>query len=130
VELDREKNGYMKPYSLRSRMASFRFALEGLRQFFREEPNAWVHLIATIGVFITACLVRVSWKEAAMLVLVTGMVWMAEVFNTAMENLVDLISPDWHRRAGLIKDLSAAAVLVAAVTALITGAIIFIPKIF
>ncbi|HTD93542.1 MAG TPA: diacylglycerol kinase family protein [Chitinophagaceae bacterium] len=120
----------MKPYSLSTRVASFGFAIQGIRQFFREEPNAWIHLIATIGVFITGYLTRVSWREAAILVLVTGMVWVAEVFNTAIENIVDLISPDWHRSAGLIKDLSAAAVLLAALTALITGAIIFIPKIF
>lgn len=120
----------MKTFSFQSRVSSFAFALKGLRQFFRQEPNAWLHLSATIIVIAAACWFRVSVPEGIALTVVTGMVWAAEIFNTAIENMVDLVSPGWHSHAGLIKDLSAAAVLLAAFTALVTGAIIFIPKIF
>ncbi|MBO9658929.1 MAG: diacylglycerol kinase family protein, partial [Chitinophagaceae bacterium] len=67
--------------------------------------------------------------ELIALVIVTGLVWAAEIMNTAVEHLVDFVSPGFHQKAGLIKDLSAGAVLVLSVTALITGLIIFIPKI-
>ena len=56
-------------------------------------------------------------------------VFIAELFNTAMETFVDLVSPEFNPKAGLIKDISAAAVLIATVMALITGILILLPKI-
>ena len=59
----------------------------------------------------------------------TAVVFIVELFNTAIETLVDLVSPDFNPKAGLIKDISAAAVLIAAFMALIIGILIFLPKI-
>ncbi|HET6995741.1 MAG TPA: diacylglycerol kinase family protein, partial [Chitinophagaceae bacterium] len=73
---------------------------------------------------------EVSHSEMILLVIVTGFVWVAEIFNTAIEKAMDLISPGYHPKVKLIKDLSAAAVLIAAVISVITGALIFIPKFF
>ncbi len=66
--------------------------------------------------------------ESSILVVVTGFVWAAEIFNTAIEKIMDYISIDREPEIKFIKDVAAAAVLVAAITAFITGCIIFIPK--
>ncbi len=110
-------------------MSSFRFAAKGIFSFFREEANARIHLAATIAVIAGIIWFRITGAELIALVIVTGLVWAAEIMNTAIEHLVDLVSPCFHPKAGLIKDLSAGAVLVLSISALITGLIIFIPKI-
>jgi diacylglycerol kinase (ATP) len=122
----------MKQTSLtfRSRLASFRFAFNGIGRFFREEANARIHLAATITVIAGIIWFDISGTELIALVIVTGLVWAAEIMNTAVEQLVDFVSPGFHNKAGLIKDLSAGAVLILSITALATGLIIFIPKIF
>jgi diacylglycerol kinase (ATP) len=68
--------------------------------------------------------------EIIALVFAVGFVWVAEMFNTCIEHIMDFISTEKKPAIKFIKDLSAGAVLVAAITALITGSIIFIPKIF
>ena len=68
--------------------------------------------------------------EAIGIALAIGFVWTAELFNTAIESLSDLVSKDHHPEIKFIKDVSAAAVLLSAIAAVITGAIIFIPKLF
>ena len=120
-----EKN---KPFSLRARVRSFRYAFEGLKNFISIEHNAWLHLIATVAVIILAIITNVSKLEWIALVIVIGSVWVAELFNTAVEKIMDFISIEQNPEIKIIKDLSAAAVLVAAITAFITGCFIFIPK--
>jgi len=119
-----------KQFSFRARANSFRFAWEGIYQFFAGEHNARIHLVGTIMVFIAAGCLRVSRHELVLLIIVTGFVWAAEIFNTAIEKTMDFIEPDYHHKVKTIKDLAAAAVLVAALTAFAAGAFIFIPKIF
>ena len=119
-----------KQFSFRERANSFRFAGEGVYNFFANEHNAWIHLAATITVFIAALCFRVSRMEMISLVIVTGFVWSAEIFNTVIEKIMDFVSPELHPEIKLIKDLAAAGVLLAAFTAVVTGAIIFIPKFF
>jgi diacylglycerol kinase (ATP) len=119
-----------KQFSFRARANSFRYAWEGIYRFFAQEHNTWIHLTATIAVFVAAWLLGVSHIEMILLIIVTGFVWVAEIFNTAIEKTMDLISPGYHPKVKLVKDLSAAAVLIAAIISVITGAFIFIPKIF
>lgn len=119
-----------KQFSFRARANSFRFASDGVYSFFSQEHNAWIHFAATIMVFIAAFGFRVSRIEMISLVIVTGFVWVAEIFNTAIEKIMDFVSPELHPEIKLIKDLAAAGVLLAAFTAVVTGAIIFIPKFF
>jgi diacylglycerol kinase (ATP) len=119
-----------KSFSCRSRLLSIRYALNGLWKFFQQEHNAWVHLAATILVFALALYFHVRGGEMLALVVVIGMVWVAEAFNTVIERIMDMVSPQRHPAAAFIKDLSAGAVLLSALTAIITGAIVFIPKIF
>jgi diacylglycerol kinase (ATP) len=119
-----------KPFSFRARANSFRFAWKGVYKFFSQEHNAWIHLAATIMVFAFALWLKVSPNEMILLIIVVGFVWVAEIFNTVIEKTMDFVSPGYHPKVKLIKDLAAAAVLTASFIALITGAIIFIPKIF
>ena len=109
-------------------MCSFRYAFSGLVRFFFEEHNAVLHLLATVTVGILIIFFKISGAELLALMMVTGGVWITELINTAIEKIMDHLSPEQHPRVKYIKDLAAAAVLVAAAVALITGAIIFIPK--
>lgn len=119
-----------KTFSFQSRLSSFGFAFKGISKFFLQEPNAWIHLVATIIVFIAAVFFKVSNSELISLVIVTGVVWVAEIFNTAVERIMDFISIKKNPEIEFIKDLAAAGVLVSAITAIVTGAIVFIPKLF
>jgi diacylglycerol kinase len=115
---------------LSARFKSFGYALQGIRSFFIEEPNAWLHFAATILVVIMTILFPVTSTEATLLAIATGIVWIAEAFNTVIERTMDLVSPAKSPKVALIKDVSAGAVLLAAITAAVVGCIIFIPKIF
>ena len=117
-----------KPFSFKARARSFQYALEGLKQFVTSEHNAWLHLVATIAVIVLSIATHISKMEWMALVIVIGFVWMAELFNTAIEKIMDFISVEEQPQIKIIKDLSAAAVLIAAIIALITGCFIFIPK--
>lgn len=119
-----------KPFSVRERSKSFRYAFEGIVCFFKREHNAILHLLATVTVIILIILFPVSRLEIIALTIVTGLVWAAEFFNTAIEKMADLVSKEDHPEIKFIKDVAAAAVLVMAVVALLTGCLIFIPKIF
>lgn len=116
-------------FSIRSRVKSFSYALAGLRQFVGREHNARIHLVATIGVIILALILHVTRMEAAILSIVTGLVWVAEILNTCVERLADLIIRERHPEIKIVKDLAAGAVLIAAITAVIVALFIFIPKI-
>jgi len=117
-------------FSFRSRGQSFRYAYEGIVSFFTTQHNAIIHFCFTIVAFVAAFVFRVSLNELIALVMVVGFVWFAEIFNTAVEAIMNHLSPQTHPAVKFIKDVSAAAVLVAAITAFIVGSIIFLPKIF
>jgi diacylglycerol kinase (ATP) len=117
-----------KPFSIPARARSFRYAVEGMIAFFRSEHNALLHLLATITVIVLALVFPVSRIELIALVWAIGFVWVAELFNTAIEKIMDFIAPGKQPAVKFIKDLSAAAVLIAAITAFIIGCIVFIPK--
>ncbi|NJO25865.1 MAG: diacylglycerol kinase family protein [Bacteroidia bacterium] len=117
-------------FSLKARGESFRHAFAGLRIFFAREHNTWIHTAATVACVVLAIVTGVSRTEAVLLVLAAAIVWMTELINTAIERIMDIISKEKRVEIKHIKDISAAAVLVAAMTALCTGCIIFIPKLF
>lgn len=117
-------------FSIRARVRSFRFALEGIASFFLREHNAWLHFIATIAVFTLAAVVGVNKLELLALVFAVGFVWVAEMFNTCIERVMDFVSIKQDAEIKFIKDLAAGAVLTAAITALAVGLVVFIPKLF
>ncbi len=115
-------------FSLRARTKSVKYALDGVFTFFKEEHNTRIHLVATIIVVFLAIGLSVSTGEAIALTLAVGFVWVAEIFNTAIEKMMNFISTENDARIKVIKDLAAAAVLVSAVIAIVTGFFVFIPK--
>jgi diacylglycerol kinase (ATP) len=116
-------------FSIKKRIKSFRHAFAGIRKFLLSEHNARVHLAATITVLIASLVLHVSATEAIELAVAVGLVWMAEMFNTCSEKIMDFISLQQHPGIRFIKDVAAGAVLVASFIALLIGLIIFIPKI-
>ncbi len=119
-----------KTLSLQSRISSFGFAFRGIFKFFQQEPNAWIHLAATTCVFIAAVYFDVSNSGMIALIIVSAFVWVAEIFNTVIERIMDFISVKKEPEIEFIKDLAAGAVLISAITAIVVGAIVFIPKLF
>src|SRR5580698_3083747 len=113
-------------FSLRSRLRSFRYAFAGLRELLVREHNTRIHLVATIAVGIAAYVFHVGYAEAAVLAIVTGIVWITEIMNTCIERAMDFFYPEEHPQIKYIKDLAAGAVLVAAITAVVAGLLIFI----
>ena len=124
------RKGTSNTFSIKARLKSFQYAFEGLNSFFSTQHNAIIHLIMTLLAFSAAVFCNVTKVEGIAIALSIGFVWAAELFNTAIEKLADLVSKEYHPEIKFIKDVSAAAVLLAAVAALITGAIIFLPKLF
>ena len=108
---------------------SFSYALKGIITLFKQEPNARVHLLAAMVALVLGVVLEAAWFEWMIMILVTGGVLATELINTSIEGLADLYSRDYDSRIEKIKDLSAGAVLVAAITALIVAIIIFLPKV-
>lgn len=117
-----------KPFSIKARIRSFRYALKGLRVMLSEH-NFLIHLAAVVVVTGLGFYLRVSASDWRWLILAMGLVLAAEIFNTAIERLVDLKQPEHDPKAGKIKDLAAGAVLVTALTAAAIGLLIFWPYI-
>ena len=107
----------------------FKYALRGIRAVFRTEINARIHLIIASCVTLAGLIFGITRYEWIAICICIGMVIGAEIFNTAIERLVDLVSPEFNEKAGMIKDISAGAVLFVALASMVTGLIIFIPQI-
>lgn len=115
-------------FSIPARIKSFSFAINGIKLFFKSQHNAWIHAVATVMVISSGYVLDASTTEWCFLLFAIGFVFTAEAFNTAIEYLTDLVSPEYNETAGRVKDVAAGAVLIASVTALIIGCIIFLPK--
>ena len=116
-------------FSIRERLKSFGFAFNGLKILVREEHNSRIHLFAVVCVIIAGVFVKISVSDWIAVVFAFGFVIVMEIVNSAIEGIADFVSPEKHEMIKKIKDLSAAAVLIAAITAFIIGLIIFVPKI-
>jgi diacylglycerol kinase len=119
-----------KSFSMAHRLKSFSYAWAGIKALLRTEHNARIHLAFTVCAIILSMLFKLTMPEITLLIIVVAMVWIAELFNTCFEKLMDFLSAEIHPQVKLIKDMAAAAVLVASFAAFTVGAIIFIPKIF
>lgn len=115
---------------LEKRIKSFGYAFKGIASLIRKEHNAWIHCTAIVLVTIAGFHFGITPTEWCIVVLCFGLVLAAEGFNTAIERLVDLVSPDFNPIAGDVKDVSAGAVLICAIASAIIGLIVFIPYLF
>lgn len=108
---------------------SFKYAIQGFVASFKTERNMKIHIAIMILVIIAGILLKISSLEWIICTICFAIVIGGELFNTAIETVVDIVVPYKNEKAKLAKDVSAAAVLALAIGALIIGLIIFIPKI-
>lgn len=118
------------PSRSQSRIAAFRNAFHGWWYVLRTQRNAWIHALATIIVISLGLWLDLDLRDWATLFLAIGLVWLAEFLNTALEAVVDLASPKEHPLAQVGKDVGAAAVLIAAATAALSGLFIIGPPLW
>ena len=108
---------------------SFGYAFQGLYNSFKSEGNMKIHIFMMIVVILFGILLKISLLEWFVCIILFAIVIAGELFNTAIETVVDMISPNINEKAKLAKDISAGGVLVLAIGAFLIGLFIFIPKI-
>lgn len=113
--------------SFKQLQRSFRYAWQGIRFIWQTEQNFRIQVGATVVVVAAMLFFRVTLGEAIVLTMLIIFVLVLEVVNTIFEKFIDILKPRLHTYIGVIKDLMAAAVFLAAVGALVVGAMVFLP---
>ncbi len=111
-------------------IAGFQYALRRIWLAFRHEGYMSFHLVAAVVVLIVNYLLKITQTEWIITIILIGLVWMAEIFNTAIEKLADRVNSDYDPMIGLAKDLAAGAVLIICLVAVICALIIYWPHVF
>lgn len=111
------------------RILSFKYAIVGIISALKEEPNLKFHFVAALLVIILSSILNLSRSDWMIIIFLIGFVISVELTNTAIEAVVDAFTDKEHPGAKLAKDISAGAVLLAAVTSAIVGIIVFLPYI-
>jgi diacylglycerol kinase (ATP) len=114
----------------RSRIESFRYAFAGWWFVIRTQRNAWIHAIVSLVVIGICLWLKLPPRDWAVVFIAIAMVWTAEFINTALEAIVDLASPQQNQLAKVGKDVGAAAVLIASVSAALVGLLIIGPPLW
>ena len=110
-------------------LKSFKYSIEGLAYAYKYEQSMLIHVIATIGVVTANILFRISSFEWLVTLLSIGMVLSAELINTAIEAVVDLVTLEIHPLAKIAKDCGSAATFVLAMMAAAIGCVVYLPYI-
>ena len=108
---------------------SFKYAFNGIISAYKDEQNIKIHTIVAVLVLIFGFILKLHKIEFIICLILIGLVLMAEFFNTAIENAVDLVTLEENKYAKIAKDTAAAGVLVFTGISAVIGLIIFIPKI-
>lgn len=116
-------------FSIKKRALSFKYAFNGIRLLLLEEHNSRIHAVAAIVAIGAGIIFKILILEWIALSFAIGFVFVVEIINSSIENTADLISLEKSDKIKRIKDLSAAAVLISSLSALVIGGLIFIPKI-
>lgn len=116
-------------FSFRERLKSFHFAFNGIKNLIENEHNARIHIVALVFVIGLGFFFKIGLIEWLAITIVSGLVIVIELLNTAVERLADFVESEWNESIGIIKDYCAGAVLISAVISIIVGGLIFIPKI-
>lgn len=116
-----------RPFSVRGRLRSFKYALQGLGIILKTQHSAWIHGLATTTVTVAGLLFGISAPEWCWIILAIMGVWTAEALNTAFELLCDVASPQFHPLVKKAKDASAGAVLISAIGSAVIGLCILVP---
>lgn len=115
-------------FSFKSRLESFRFALNGLSSLVKTEHNSRIQIFAATIAIALGIILKLNKSEWALLLIVISIVFITELLNSALESLADRVDPEWNEYIRKSKDYSAAAVLISAIVSIVVGCIIFIPK--
>lgn len=107
----------------------FNVAFEGIFETIRTERHMKFHCFCTIIVFILSMFLEIGKYEALAIVISVSLTWIAELFNTAIESCVDMVTEKYHPLAKRAKDIAAGAVLITALNAIFVGYIVFEKKI-
>ncbi|HTK12048.1 MAG TPA: diacylglycerol kinase family protein [Ktedonobacteraceae bacterium] len=111
-------------------IVGFKYAFRGIWYALRTQRNARVHVAIALLAILIGLLLHISTLEFALLVVMISVVFIAEMFNTAIELCVDLASPGYHPLAKFAKDVAAGAVLLSALLAIVVGLLIFAPHLW
>lgn len=112
----------------KKKIIGFRFAWNGIKAVIINERNFKIQLGCGLLACITGAILGLELLEWTVLILVIGLVLGMEMVNSSIERLLDYLAPDLHPEAGMIKDMAAGAVLIAAVASVAIACLIFIPK--
>lgn len=110
-------------------LKSFEYAWRGIVYTVTTQPNFRRHIVVAFLAIVAGWYYGLSLTEWCLVLLSIGTVWTAELVNTSIEHLTDIVSPDYNQLIGKVKDIAAGAVLFAAIAAGIVGLLIFIPHI-
>ena len=108
---------------------SFKYAFQGIITSFKTERNMKMHILIMLLVILAGIILKISKSEWIVCIILFGLVITAELFNTAIETTIDMITTEKNEKAKIAKDVAAGAVLVTAIASAIIGLMIFIPKI-
>jgi diacylglycerol kinase len=111
-----------------NRLQSFQYAFSGIWYTFRTQRNAQIHVSIAVFIVVLGLLLKLNLTEWAILTLTTGFVFSMELLNTATESAMDYVATEFHPQIKVVKDVAAGGVLVAAITAVIVGALILGPR--
>lgn len=112
----------------KKKIIGFRFAWNGIKEVVKKERNFKIQLSCGILALLTGAVLHLEWIEWAVLFLIIGLVLGMEMVNSSIERLLDYLAPDLHPEAGMIKDMAAGAVFIAATAAVAIACVLFIPK--
>lgn len=103
-------------------------ALQGILFIIKNEKNTWIHILASVFAIFLIFKLNLNYLESLFILSAVFLVWIAEIFNSAIEYTLDFIHPEKNSQIKIIKDISAAGVLFSAVYALIVAIIMIISK--
>jgi len=116
-------------FDFKKLFSSFKHAIHGLIYLLRYEQNFKIHLLFGITALALGLVLKIDYYEFLIILIIIAFVAMAEIVNTVLENILDVLHPDYHNKIKIIKDATAGVVLFASAISVIIGVIIFGPKI-
>mgnify|MGYP005811812291 FL=1 len=127
--MNEEKRKEIKKRGIKRFINSFHYSWDGIKYAFKYEQSMFIHVLMTLLVVVCGIVLELNFQEWLLCIILIGLVIATELINTAIEAVVDLACPEIHPLAKTAKDTAAAAVFVFALTALLCGLFLFVPKI-
>jgi len=130
MDIKHESKDFLKKQTVDDKSSltySFRYAGRGILQVFRSERSFRLQVLVLAFVVVAGFIFRITGMEWVLILMAAGIVLISELINTAIEYAVDLITEEYRILAGHIKNITAGAVLVSAIIAVVIGLVIFVP---